>query len=405
MKHLYLRMLFLVCFGLSISYAQTDVGVTSITSLNLTCSLFGSGDTMTIRYNNFGTTTVSNVPLGYSLTGLTPVAESNPASIAPGANTTYTFNTPLAAPQPNTFYVLKIWTALPGDVNAANDTFSTTILTPDLASLPFSEDFESFVPQSNPNNAGGVSNGWSRSSTTPQGWYVGQGSTNTPNTGPTDDQTPGGSNYMFTEATGGTTGSLYRLTSPCIDLGGTVGPRLSFWYHMFGDQMGTLEVLAIEGNTETVVWTLTGEQQTNSADPFLEAIVDLSPFAGSVIQLQFRGTRGTGARSDMAIDDIFLFDPGPIDPGVVEVISPNGPGCYGGSEDVEVIVENFGSQVLDFAATPVWVISSVTGPISSIDSVLLDTGTLNIFDTRTVLVSTTADLSATGTYIVKGYTA
>ncbi|MEL6134888.1 MAG: hypothetical protein AAFR59_16125 [Bacteroidota bacterium] len=226
MKHLYLRMLFLVCFGLSLGYAQTDVGVTSITSLNLTCGLFGTGDTMTISYSNVGTTTVSNVPLGYSLTGVAPVAESSPATIAPGSSGIYKFNTPLTAPLPNTFYILKVWTALPGDNNPVNDTFTTTILTPELASLPFTEDFESFIPQSNPNNSGGLNNGWTRSSTTAQGWYVGQAATNTPNTGPSGNQTPGGSNYMFTEATGGVTGSIYRLTSPCIDLGSAFGPRL-----------------------------------------------------------------------------------------------------------------------------------------------------------------------------------
>ena len=47
-------------------------------------------------------------------------------------------------------------------------------------------------------------------------------------------------------------------------------------------------------------WTLSGDQ----GDNWLEAVVDLSGYAGQTIMVRFRGVTATGYKSDVAVDDI-----------------------------------------------------------------------------------------------------
>ncbi|MBR9915175.1 MAG: T9SS type A sorting domain-containing protein [Algicola sp.] len=112
-------------------------------------------------------------------------------------------------------------------------------------------------------------------------------------------------NYLFTEATGPAAGAVTELFSPLVDLTALTDPSVSFDYHMFGVNMGTLEVL-VNGNLE---FSVSGEQQLED-DPFLTQIIDLSAYAGSIVQVTFRATRGPDFESDIAIDTV-VFDEAP----------------------------------------------------------------------------------------------
>ncbi|MEO0895149.1 MAG: T9SS type A sorting domain-containing protein [Bacteroidota bacterium] len=403
MKHLFTRILIILGLIWGTMYAQ-DAGVTSTVGLNVSCDVYGVGVPLEITYENFSATTITSIPVGYSINGGTPVNEVIATPLAGNSTANYTFTTALTLPNPNAFYQLKVWTAVTGDANAANDTFEINFLSPGLNTLPYVETFENFTPQTNNSNPGILNNGWTRSTTGVFGWHVTTNTTPTISTGPTQNHTPLGSVYMFTEASSGALGNVYKLNSPCIDLAGSLAPRLSFWYHMYGSNMGTLQVYVISEGDTTQAWTLTGQQQSSNAEGWREGIADLSAFAGKVVQLEFRGVRGNGNNSDMAIDDIFLFDPAPIDPGVVSVNEPILPTCYGATETIEVTFQNLGSQPLDLSVNPVTITADVTGPLTNSYSTVVNTGVMNVLDVQTVTITTTADLSSVGSYTIKAYT-
>ncbi|RMG67265.1 MAG: hypothetical protein D6722_13450, partial [Bacteroidetes bacterium] len=378
-----------------------DVGVSAIVPPNFDCSIFGSGTPLTVTLANFGLNVADTVLVSYSINA-GPTVTDTAFNLASGSFTPFTFSTLAQFPLPNSFYQIEVYTSYALDGNNSNDTLITTILTPFLASLPFTQDFETFTPGS----PGQLSGGWSTfNSNASAGWHVEtDGIQNSLNTGPLDDHTPGGSIYMFTETSSGVAGDTYSLLTPCIDLGVGAAPRLSFWYHMFGGTMGTLEVHILSGGLDSLVWSLSGSQQTAETDPWLEAIVDLSGFSNQIIQIEWRGIRGTSFESDMAIDDVELYTPSPTDAGVAAILNPIGPGCYGPSEDIIVRIQNLGSAPLDFTQnnTTVTVVASGAGTFNV--STVVDTGTLPVFGTRDIVVGT-GDFSAVGVYNLDAYTA
>ncbi|MGV3637262.1 MAG: GEVED domain-containing protein, partial [Flavobacteriales bacterium] len=118
-----------------------------------------------------------------------------------------------------------------------------------------------------------------------------------------------GSIYAFTEASSGVPGDIANLTLQPIDVSTLSSPALTFYYHMAGPNMGTLNVQAsTTGVSYTTVFSLTGPQQSAEADPWLEAFVDLSAYSGGNLYLRFQGVRGSSFEGDMAIDAISVAE-------------------------------------------------------------------------------------------------
>jgi hypothetical protein len=146
---------------------------------------------------------------------------------------------------------------------------------------PYCENFDAGVPADWTNN----------------GWLLNSYATGSSGTGPSDDIT-GGGNYMYYETSGLAAGTpAITLTSLCLDISGLTTPTLSFYNHMLGATMGTLDVL-VNG---TNVWSQSGDQ----GDVWNFAQVDLSTYAGSTnITIDFVGNYGTSFTGDMAIDEV-----------------------------------------------------------------------------------------------------
>ena len=176
----------------------------------------------------------------------------------------------------------------------------------DALEAPYFEDFELFTTSTQPFT---VENCWSASNDT-YFWESAPGTdTGSNGTGPSPTITTG--NYFYTEATSGIAGAVIDLTSPLVDLSGLNDPGLSFNYHMFGDGMGTLDILV---NGVDNVFSLTGEQQAVDTAIFELAIIDLSMYAGQTISVVFRSTRGATFESDMAIDNVSFEELPECDP-------------------------------------------------------------------------------------------
>lgn len=169
-----------------------------------------------------------------------------------------------------------------------------------INSFPYTESFETGLGLWT--NATGDDINWTRDS----------GGTSSSSTGPSSAQD--GTFYLYTEASTNVTppGSPNKtalLNSPCIDLATLSGISLEFGYHMYGSNMGTMEVLVStdDGANYTSLWTKSGDL----GNSWNQATIDLTAYAGSVIKLQFKGTTGTSFRSDMAIDNISIKSSAP----------------------------------------------------------------------------------------------
>jgi hypothetical protein len=404
MKHFSTLILLLCVWGSSGLLAQ-DAAVTSLFPPSMDCNVFASGVPLQFQYSNVGLTNLQpSITVGYQVGNGTPVTETAPGLNA-GGTALYTFSTLATFPLPSTLYQVKVWTQVPGDINAANDTFFISLLSPTLANLPFVETFETFL-QGAP---GFLNNGWTRASSSFQNWYVSNGTVpaTEPQTGPDADHTPGGSRYVFSEATGGIPGDTMVIRTPCIDLGGSVNPRLNFWYFMYGAGMGEFRVLVEDFNTGliTPIWSLSGQQQTAASDDWLEASLDLTAYAGNTVRILFVSERGINTFSDIGLDDVIIFEPLPTDAGAVAV-SPTGTSCYSAAEQVDLTFVNFGSLPLNLSTDPVTVTVNITPPAGPVQTytTTVNTGVLNVLDSLTATVTTSADFSTAGVYTYEAYT-
>jgi PKD repeat protein len=203
------------------------------------------------------------------------------------------------------------------------------------AALPYTDDFEAY------NNCGtgsncevevcALGNGWineTNNSVDNIDWRVDNNGTPSFNTGPSTDHNPGSAlgNYLYLEASGGCNNQTAMLTSPCIDLTNATNPVLSLWYHMYGGDMGSLHIDVYSNGTWTtdVMTPISGDQ----GDQWLEAQVSLAQFIGNSVNIRIRGVTGTGFESDLAIDDIGIFD---ITTAPSAAMNVSSPACYNGT--------------------------------------------------------------------------
>ncbi len=201
-------------------------------------------------------------------------------------------------------YLRAICGANPGDDDSiwvGPVSFSTIC---NIYTTPFLEDVEAF------NGDGEIENCWSAtplSSSSNYSWRIASYGT-TPSSGTGPSQANSGSTYFYTEASNGNTGDIAELITPTIDISNLTVPQLSFYYHMYGVAMGSLHVDVLNnGNWTNDLLIIDGQQQTSESLPWIEQVVVLNAFTGS-IQIRFRGIRGFSYKSDMAVDDIKVIE-------------------------------------------------------------------------------------------------
>jgi len=226
------------------------------------------------------------------------------ASVATGAPTDSGVTNPFnkTGLTPNTAYKFYVRANCGGGDSTWTGPYNFT--TPCTAIVaPYSEDFEIFSVSA---TAFADENCWTGTSTAYLWEVAATTDTSSGTTGPGSGVSTG--NYLFTEATNGSTGDAIDLVSPLVDLSALTTPALSFDYHMYGADMGTLEVIVTAGTPNNVtLFTISGNQHTET-DPFTTQIIDISAYVGQTIQVTIRGTRGTGYTSDMAIDNVNFIE-------------------------------------------------------------------------------------------------
>ncbi|AUC80394.1 hypothetical protein CW736_13850 [Nonlabens sp. MB-3u-79] len=202
------------------------------------------------------------------------------------------------------------------DYSSVTQLTVTTLCLPFTA--PYSENFDAgftVISTGFPNAASGFSNEncWAGTENQYNWVAAGAGLTGSTGTGPSPSIATG--DYFITEGSSGGTGDVAELSSPIIDLTPLTTPAVSFDYHMFGGDMGVLELVIRAGGTDTTVFTISGQQQTTETAPYESIIVPLPSFASQSIQVVFKATRGAGFASDIAVDNLTIAEsPSCVDP-------------------------------------------------------------------------------------------
>lgn len=107
-------------------------------------------------------------------------------------------------------------------------------------------------------------------------------------------------------------------------------------------------------------------------------------------------TRSAGAPTPGAYEVVAAVG---TDMGAVTLITPPQQGCYSGPQTITVQIRNYSASTHNFLATPVTVNVAVAGPnATTFTPVVVNTGTLAPDGTRDVVISTTYDMSAAGSY-------
>ncbi|KAA3606498.1 MAG: T9SS C-terminal target domain-containing protein [Calditrichaeota bacterium] len=221
-----------------------------------------------------------------------------------------------------------------------------------VTTFPYSQNFDNnadFPPStSTTGTTPAVGTGWT-TGVADFKWAVDTGTTGSSLTGPSGDNTSGSGYYAYTEATSNfnKTAILY---SPCFDISGLAAPQLSFWYHMYGADMGDLIIDIVDENDVSIatdIFSISGQQQTSSADAWLEATVSLTPYkANGQIRICFRGVTGPQYTSDMAFDDVLVGEAPSVDAQILSVTA-GGPYAESSTMSIDVQVQNNGADPLE----------------------------------------------------------
>ena len=157
---------------------------------------------------------------------------------------------------------------------------------------------------------------WWQSSDDDINWTRHSGSTPSSGTGPSNAQQ--GSYYMYVE--GSSPNFPYKkavLISPSFDLSTLCNINFSFYYNMYGSNIGSLavQVSTDGGNTwSNNIWSKSGNQGIG----WKNATVNLSSYAGNLVKIKFIAVTGSGINNilprsliigdsdDIAIDNISL---------------------------------------------------------------------------------------------------
>jgi gliding motility-associated-like protein len=138
-------------------------------------------------------------------------------------------------------------------------------------------------------------------------WDITGAGANSFGTGPANAYDGGTGSHMEYEASGDAT-DIASAISPAIDLTAAIdGAELSFFFHAFGEDMGTLNVgIANDASVPfTNLFTWVGDLQITDGEAWVPVGVNLDAYLGQVVYLEFSyGGAGTGFEGDMSIDFI-----------------------------------------------------------------------------------------------------
>ena len=328
---------------------------------------YSASTNLKVRLINRGYMAPSQVPMAVSITN---TSTGSVALVRDTVSATWTTGDLAVVTLPGALnlnalatYELKAWTELAGDAITSNDTTpKVTLVHQAPLSLPFHESFDgpAWTPGSVVGGTPGVSSFTTNSPMNQDGaemyaFYVGRDRTPNNQTGPRWSFGRRG-NYVY--AKGGASGSPGLNTNTdavletrCVDLSTATQPVVSFWYHMTGS--GALSITVDIFNLTTQQWVpmsafvVSSPQQSLSVDDWRYHLVQLNGYAGSTVKVRVRAKRVLGsAQSDIAIDELSIYDRPAADVAVTSISLPNSTVNLGSPAAIQCILKNTGSQLV-----------------------------------------------------------
>ena len=371
----------------------------SLADIESGCNL-SANTPVSLEIRNDGFIPLTNFQVGLSVDGLAPSIETFSGSISAGMSAVHNF-TSGANLSVLGDHVLKTWIYVPSDVNAFNDTISTTIKHYGPSTTPIIEDFEG--------GAGAIS-----TIQNAKGNWLQVGPTVVPGIGlsGTSGMLLGGSPFNMGPDWDGDNNN-----TSAAQAWSNVGYHSSISYCVDASALSTSDplVLAFDLRQTASVGTdlswfrvnINGVQITPNykpvaqrTDPYARHIFDIRSYAGTSFEIQFQSANrynalatGTGDADQSFVDNIEIRPPHPNDAAPNEIYL-TGPDCLlGKTEPLAVNIENKGTAVLSNmqiclivdGGTPI--IEIVAGPIAA--------GAIASYN-----FTATADLSAVGPHIV-----
>ncbi|CAG2242743.1 unnamed protein product [Mytilus edulis] len=143
--------------------------------------------------------------------------------------------------------------------------------------------------------------GWSVIGQYTYRWEIGTGLTKTRRTGPNGDHTTSFGHYIYTESRGNSS-----LNDESNLLSGWIVPSpkqcMSFWYHMYGSNINKLVVFQMNRSHNIDIWNISNDQGNKWHFKSL-TLKNIGQY-----QIMFKAIRGTDRTSDIAIDDIVIYN-------------------------------------------------------------------------------------------------
>ncbi|MBP7497639.1 MAG: T9SS type A sorting domain-containing protein, partial [Bacteroidales bacterium] len=321
---------------------STDAGLYSFNKPVFDFAAANSLQSVDIKIRNYGSTNLKTLKLAYFIDNKDTITETFTTDINPLSFGAYQFTKQFSVKEG--LHKLTVLAIAEGDTIKSNDTISILFYGV-KTDIPYKEDFEKFSVKENNK----LFNGWSADYPSVYKWFINKGPTYTKNTGPAFDHSTGTSDglYIFTNSAYGYKGDNAALYSPYLDLKNFVKPSLSFWYHFYGDSIGSLSIdIYSNGVWKNDVFRIKGQTHNYQRAAWLKANINLSSYK-NIIKIRFRALRGGAETSDMAIDDICINNTYAVDAALSSFNISNSVAFTAGSKQViKASIENTGEQII-----------------------------------------------------------
>ncbi len=238
-------------------------------------------------------------------TSVNPTLSDNHLAAGSG---TGNFTATLTGLNANTTYYVRAY-AVNGNGTAYGDNISFATECGLVTDFPYLESFNPMAESNpgtdcTPDGSVPLMDCWQNLTGDDSDWDIISGATPSTGTGPFFDANDWPGKYIYLEASS-CTGKTASFESPAFDFSNLSNPELRFNYHMFGTDMGSLDVSISTDNGST--WTNIRSVSGDQGMEWHEAIVDLSAYAGeNNVHFKFTGNTGSSYLSDIAVDNIIV---------------------------------------------------------------------------------------------------
>ncbi|MDR1973957.1 MAG: T9SS type A sorting domain-containing protein [Bacteroidales bacterium] len=327
------------------SLKDNDVGITEIVSPKINVNL--GEERVQLRVRNFGTQSISDIPVSCVVDGGAVVTETMQGPIPAQSEAIYTFNSTIDFSAAGT-YDIKAFTGLTTDEDRTNDTIiaiARSLGSDTIKSFPFFEGFEDTAT---------VRHFWKEvyhldstiaRDTIKLPWYFVDGSLTI-------------ESRLIPHAHSGNFNACYsdwyvplnavfrhrtKLISPMLDLSSLAAPILEFYHATKLWGPGNMDTLKVHYKTSPGgEWHLIYTTMTPVHE--WEKMVLALPEKSSTYYIAFEGITNIGA--SVVLDDVTVHEGDVIDVKVVEITAPQSVNIDLGMSEVSVRVQNLGTEKL-----------------------------------------------------------